>query len=112
MFHQTKVAEKNTTRVLCLIPLPENHAVYEKKKKNVEPGRLHVTIWRMRIACWITQGYALRMCNTSLFHGVNGCMNSPQFIVCLVENYDSQQVNKKGKRNSVQARAGPDGSSR
>jgi hypothetical protein len=32
----------------------ENRAVYEIMWKNtVEPGRPHITIWRMRIACWI-----------------------------------------------------------
>jgi hypothetical protein len=25
-------------------------------KNNVEPGRPQMTIWRMRIACWITKG--------------------------------------------------------
>ena len=31
----------------------ENHAVYEIMWKNiVEPGRPHMTRWRMRIACW------------------------------------------------------------
>jgi len=34
----------------------ENRAVYEKMYKNVvERGRPQVTIWRMRIACWITK---------------------------------------------------------
>jgi hypothetical protein len=89
MFHQTKVEGKTTTHVLCLIPPPENHAVYEITWNNVvEPGRPHMTIWRMRIACWISKAIkqTFGMCNTLLFHGVNGCMNSPQFIVCLVEN--------------------------
>jgi hypothetical protein len=32
----------------------ENGSVYEVKWKNVvEPGRPRMTIWRMRIACWI-----------------------------------------------------------
>ena len=34
----------------------ENHAVYEKMWKNiVERGRSQMTIWRMRIACWIPE---------------------------------------------------------
>jgi hypothetical protein len=34
----------------------ENRAVYEKKwEKFVQPGRPHMTIWRMRKACWITK---------------------------------------------------------
>jgi len=33
---------------------PENRAVYEIMSKNmVEPGRPQLTIWRMRIGCWI-----------------------------------------------------------
>ena len=32
----------------------QNHAVYEIRWKNiVEPDRSQMTIWRMRIACWI-----------------------------------------------------------
>ena len=33
---------------------PENRAVFEIMWKSiVEPGRPQMTIWRMRIACWI-----------------------------------------------------------
>jgi len=36
--------------------IPESHAVYEIMWKNaVEPGRSQTTIWRMRIAYWITR---------------------------------------------------------
>ena len=32
----------------------ENRAIYETMGKNtVEPGRSQMTIWRVRIACWI-----------------------------------------------------------
>jgi len=32
----------------------ENRPVYEKMwTDTVEPGRPQVTVWRMRIACWI-----------------------------------------------------------
>ena len=35
-------------------PLPENRAVYEITWKNiVDRGRPQITIWHMRIACWI-----------------------------------------------------------
>jgi len=35
-------------------PTPENRAFYEIMWKNiVEPDRTQMTIWRMRIACWI-----------------------------------------------------------
>jgi len=34
----------------------ENHAVYEITWKNIiEPGRTQMTIWHIRIACWITK---------------------------------------------------------
>jgi hypothetical protein len=44
--------QKNT--FLCSITFfPENRAVYEIMWKNIaEPGRPHMTRWRMRIACW------------------------------------------------------------
>jgi hypothetical protein len=36
------------------VHFPENLAFYEIMWKNVvEPGRPQMTIWRMRIACWI-----------------------------------------------------------
>jgi len=36
---------------------PENCAVYEKTWKNiVQRGRSQMTIWRMRVACWIPKG--------------------------------------------------------
>jgi len=52
---QTKVVKKIKTHILCSITffLFENRAVHEKMWKNVvEPDMPHVTIWRMRIACW------------------------------------------------------------
>jgi hypothetical protein len=52
---EEKVVEKIGIRVLCSITFfPENRAVYEIMWKNtVERGRPQLTIWRMRIACWI-----------------------------------------------------------
>jgi len=48
-----KAAEKIKTRVLCSITL-ENHPIFELMLKNiVEPDRPQMTMWRMRIACWI-----------------------------------------------------------
>ena len=49
---------QNYTRVLCSVILfsPENRAVYEIMWKNmVGPDRPQMTIWRMRIACWIAK---------------------------------------------------------
>ena len=53
---QTKVAEKNKTHVLRSVTFFFNRSVYEIMwKDTVQPGRPQVTIWRMRIACWITK---------------------------------------------------------
>jgi hypothetical protein len=46
---------QNTYFVFCNFFF-ENRAVYEIMWKNcVERGRPQMTIWRMRIACWITK---------------------------------------------------------
>jgi hypothetical protein len=53
---QTNVVEKIETCILWSTTLfpPKNRAVYEIMWKNiVQPGRPHMTVWRMRIACWI-----------------------------------------------------------
>jgi hypothetical protein len=52
---QTKILEKLETHVLCSVTcILENRAVYEIMWKNVvERVRPQMTIWRMRIACWI-----------------------------------------------------------
>ena len=59
---QTKVVEKIKTHILySVIFFPENCAVYEIMwKNNVQPERAHMTIWRMRIACWITKAINTR----------------------------------------------------
>ena len=47
---------QNTHFVINNIFFFENRAVYEIMWKNiVERGRPQMTIWRMRIACWITK---------------------------------------------------------
>jgi len=53
---QTKVVQKIKTHILCsVIFFFENRASYEIRWKSfVELGRPRMTIWRMRIACWIT----------------------------------------------------------
>ena len=53
---QIKVVEKIKTHILCSVTFfpPENRAVYEIMWGNiVERDRAQMTIWRMRIACWI-----------------------------------------------------------
>jgi hypothetical protein len=49
---------------------PPNRIVNEIMWKNiVETGRLHMTIWRMIITCWIPKATSvtLRICNTYCF---------------------------------------------
>jgi hypothetical protein len=49
-----KSCRENQNIFIFNIFFPENHAVYEIMWKNiVEPDRPQMTIWRMRIACWI-----------------------------------------------------------
>ena len=52
---QTKVVEKIKTRILLSITFFfENCAFNKIKWKNIaRPGRPQMTIWRMRIACWV-----------------------------------------------------------
>jgi len=53
---QTKVVEKIKTRFVFSIFFFENRAVYGITGENVvERGRSQMTIWRMRIACWISK---------------------------------------------------------
>ena len=49
-----KVVQKNQNTHFIVNKFFEIHAVYEIMWKNyVEPERIHMTIWRMCIACWI-----------------------------------------------------------
>ena len=73
---QTEFVQKIKTHILCSVTFFfENHAVYEKKWKNiVERGRPQMTIWRTRIACWVpkvththTHTHTLTICNTYCF---------------------------------------------
>jgi len=52
---QTKVVEKIKTHILCsVIFFFEILALYEIMWKDfAEPDRPQMTIWRMRIACWV-----------------------------------------------------------
>jgi len=53
------------THILCSISFfsSENLAVYEKMWENtVEQGRPQMTIWRMRIACWIPKATNAHSC--------------------------------------------------
>jgi hypothetical protein len=51
---QKKVVQNIKTHILCSITFYENRAVYEITWKNiVEADRPQMTIWRMRITCWL-----------------------------------------------------------
>ena len=53
---QTKVTEKIKPHTLHSVTFFENRAVYDIMRKNiVEPDRSQMTIWRMRITCWVTK---------------------------------------------------------
>jgi len=50
----TTVVEKIKTHFLCSITVFEIYAVYEVMwKNNVELAGPLMTVWRMRMACWI-----------------------------------------------------------
>jgi len=61
---QTKVVEGIKTHILCSVTFLfyfENPAFYEIVLKTiVERGRPQMTIWRMRIACWIPEATKTR----------------------------------------------------
>jgi len=53
---QTTVLEKIKTHILCSITFFENRAVYGIMRRHVAmPARPQMTIWRTRIACYITK---------------------------------------------------------
>ena len=52
--YQTKVVQKIRTYNLCSVNFLEYRAVYEMRLKSiVEPERPQMTIWRIRVACWL-----------------------------------------------------------
>jgi hypothetical protein len=63
----------------------ENRAVYEIRWKNtVERGRPQMTIWRMRVACWMPKALNTHSeyVNTYFFSNCNnGCTNAPQCLL-------------------------------
>jgi hypothetical protein len=90
---QIKVVQRIKTHILCsqIFFSPENRAVYEIiwKKKMLELQRPQMTIWRMRVECWIrlhtracthththTEKYAIL-----LFHGNNDFLKALQFYI-------------------------------
>jgi hypothetical protein len=60
---------KIKTRILCSVTFFERCDVYEIMWKNiVEPDRPQMTVWCLRIACWIPKAANThRLCNTHSF---------------------------------------------
>ena len=59
-FRQKKIIKEIKTHILCSITIllffSKNRAVCEKMWKNIlEQSRTQMSIWRMRIACWISK---------------------------------------------------------
>jgi hypothetical protein len=92
---QMQVVEKHGTHVLFSITFP-NRAVCEIMWKNVvQRGRPHLTIRRMRIACWIPKAANTQVMWYSLFlHCNSGCTNAPELYgvctlpVCFVRSFE------------------------
>jgi len=88
---QTKVVQKIKTHILCSVTFPGNRAVYEIMWKNiVERGRPQMTVWRVRIACWIRKATDIHSEYVILLilHCNNSCTNAPRcsvsrYMVCL-----------------------------
>jgi hypothetical protein len=79
-FSDKRCREGQKTHFMFNNFLFENHVVYEIMWKNiVEPGRTKMTIWHIRIACWIPKAtntpseYVL----ITAFPSNNGCTNAP-----------------------------------
>jgi len=79
--------QRKSKHILCLVIFFENPFVCEIMwDSTVESERPQMTVWHMRIACWI-----LTATNTHseyviliAFHCKNGCMNTPHFYVIRI----------------------------
>jgi hypothetical protein len=81
---QTNVVDKMTTHILCSITFSLKGAVYDIMWKSIrERGGQQMTIWRMRIACWIPKATNIHSgfeC-LLLLHCNSGWTNTPQCYV-------------------------------
>jgi len=104
-----KVVETFKTHILGSKLFFENRALYEITwKNNVQPGRPQMTIWNMRIACWIHKAtnthaeYAI----LTAFQLHNGCTKTLRYtyIACLV-SLRKERIkylsNHTGRQNGV-----------
>jgi hypothetical protein len=59
-----KIVEKIKKHILCSVLVFENRAVYEIMWKHfVEPERLQMTVWRLRISWWIPKAKNIHIQN-------------------------------------------------
>jgi hypothetical protein len=84
MFETNCTEDQNTHFMFDKLFSPKNLAVYKIMWKNtVEPDCPHVTVWRMRIAYWITMSANSHSEDVILivFHSNDGCRNAPHHYV-------------------------------
>ena len=82
---QTFRENQNTHFVFNNFFFFENRIIYEITLKNtVQPDRPQMTIWHMRIACWVPKNTDIHSQYATLivFHCNNGCKNGPQCYAC------------------------------
>jgi hypothetical protein len=95
--------EKQNTHLCPITLIFESLAVYEIMWKHVaEPGRPQMTIWRMRIACWIHMATNTLSEYVSLyvFPCNNGCTTWPHYVVHTLPVLSSP---KHPDRNAITA---------
>jgi hypothetical protein len=82
---QTKVVYKIKPHIMCSVIFFKNHTFYEIMWKDfVKRGRPQMTIWSLRIACWIpkaTNKHSQVVQYSLLFHRNNGSMNVPRCYI-------------------------------
>jgi len=85
--HTDSCRENENTYSILNNFFPENRTVCEIMWKNmVEPDRPKMTIWRMRVACWIIKPYihTLRICNIYCFSTATVVTRTPLSIMLQV----------------------------
>jgi hypothetical protein len=80
--NSTKIADKIKTLILCYIHyFFENlYRLLDNVEKYCKPDTQRMTIWRMRIACWIPKSkntYSEYVLHVLLLYCNNGCTNAP-----------------------------------
>ena len=87
---QANVVEEIKTHILCSITFLENRAVYVITWKNItERGRPHMTIWCMRIVCWIPKAtnthweYAIFFCFSTATMVTRTLLSVTLYVPCL-----------------------------